>query len=124
MSDELPAWADQFAPNNLRMIAPLLPLDAITPDWAWGDSTGEGVKVAVIDSGIDANHPAIGGRVEGYLAITPVPDGYEFDDDPHTDAYGHGTACAGIIRAIAPDCELYSVKVLGSRLTGRGSVFL
>jgi len=124
MSDELPAWASQFTPDNLQMIAPLLPLDAITPEWAWGGSTGKGVKVAVLDSGIDAGHPAIGGRVEGYLSITPVPDGFELDDDPHRDAYGHGTACAGIIRSIAPDCELYSVKVLGSRLTGRGTVFL
>ncbi|HZB07825.1 MAG TPA: S8 family serine peptidase [Rubrobacter sp.] len=39
------------------------------------------------------------------------------------DSYGHGTACAGIIRSIASGCELYSVKVLGSRLTGRGTTF-
>jgi subtilisin family serine protease len=46
-----------------------------------------------------------------------------FDDSPHADAYGHGTACAGIIRALAPDCKIYSVRVLGEDLTGRGAVF-
>ena len=45
------------------------------------------------------------------------------DTEPHEDSYGHGTACAGIIRSVAPDCELYSVQVLGPRLTGRGTTF-
>ena len=35
-------------------------LDDLTPEWAWGGSTGAGVRVAVIDSGIDADHPALG----------------------------------------------------------------
>ena len=76
----------------------------------------------MIDSGIDADHPAVGGRVE-YAAI--VEDGGELrvDTQPHGDDFGHGTACAGIIRALAPDCELTSVKVLGADLTGRGAVF-
>jgi subtilisin family serine protease len=78
--------------------------------------------VAVIDSGIDADHPAVGG-VNGYVAISEGPSGMVYDTAPHQDAYGHGTACAGIIRALAPACELYSVKVLGAGLTGRGMVF-
>ena len=44
-------------------------------------------------------------------------------EGPHEDLFGHGTACAAIIRAIAPECELYSVRVLGERLTGKGFVF-
>jgi subtilisin family serine protease len=121
--DERPAWSSQFAPEALRILAPVPPLDEITPDWAWGGSTGEGVKIAVIDSGIDADHPAVGGRVSGHVAITDGPLGLLHDDEPHEDSYGHGTACAGIIRQVAPGCELYSVKVLGSRLTGRGTTF-
>jgi subtilisin family serine protease len=42
---------------------------------------------------------------------------------PHGDLYGHGTACAGIIRSLAPGVELWSVRVLGERLTGKGWVF-
>jgi subtilisin len=81
------------------------------------------VKVAVIDSGIDADHPAVGGRIGGHVAITDGPLGLLRDTEPHEDSYGHGTACVGIIRSISPGCELYSVKVLGSRLTGRGTTF-
>ena len=86
-------------------------------------SDGAGVKVAVIDSGIDAAHPAIG-TVQGYVAISPgANDTLDFDESPHDDLYGHGTACAGIIRALAPACELYSVRLLNENLTGRGKVF-
>jgi subtilisin len=121
--EERPAWSAQFSPEALRTLAPVPPMDEITPEWAWGGSTGEGVKVAVIDSGIDAGHPAVGGRVSGYVAITDGPLGLLHETEPHEDSYGHGTACAGIIRSIAPECELYSVKVLGARLTGRGTTF-
>jgi subtilisin family serine protease len=78
--------------------------------------------VAVIDSGIDADHPAVGGRVE-YAAIVEEDGEITVDTQPHGDDFGHGTACAGIIRAQAPDCLLTSVKVLGPNMTGRGAVF-
>ena len=66
MEDPRPAWSSQFAPDTLKTLEPVLPLDRITPEWAWGGSTGAGVKVAVIDSGIDADHPAVGGGIAGY----------------------------------------------------------
>jgi subtilisin family serine protease len=82
------------------------------------------VKVGVIDSGIDATHPGVGGPVSGYVAVEQAPDGeMVFDTAPHTDVFGHATACAGIIRTVAPECELYSIRVLGPRLSGRGMVF-
>jgi subtilisin family serine protease len=102
--------------------APGLPLAQITPEWAWGRSTGRGVKVAVIDSGIDPGHPAVG-ELAGWVSVHEGPDGPIYKTEPHVDDYGHGTACGGIIRRIAPDCELYSVKVLGPSLGGRGVVF-
>jgi len=97
-------------------------MEELTPEWAWEGSAGRGVKVAVIDSGVDADHPAVG-DVAGYLAISQGREGLSYDTEPHQDAYGHGTACAGIIRSLAPECEIYSVKVLGSGLSGRGVVF-
>lgn len=118
-----PAWSSAFAADAVRSLEAVQPLDDITREWAWGGSTGEGVKVAVIDSGIDAEHPAIEGRVSGYVSIREGPDGLIYDTEPHEDVFGHGTACAGIIRSLAPECELYSVQVLGPMLTGRGSVF-
>ena len=117
-----PAYSSSFDVESLQTLEPIEPLDTITLDWAWSDSNGKGVKVAVIDSGIDAHHTAIN-RVEGYVAISEGPDGLIYDTQPHRDLFGHGTACAGIIRALAPECELYSVRVLGSTLSGQGTVF-
>lgn len=122
MNSQRPAYSRQFAPEGLRRLTPIERLDDITPDWAWGGSTGRGLKVAVIDSGVDADHPAVGG-VQGYVAIREGDAGMVYDTEPHADSYGHGTACAGVIRSIAPECEIYSVKVLGAGLTGRGVVF-
>jgi subtilisin family serine protease len=118
-----PAWSWQFSADSLPSLTRVAPIDDISPEWAWAGSSGAGVRVAVIDSGIDADHPAIGGRVEGYVAITETDGELSYDESPHADSCGHGTACAGIIRSLAPECELYSVKVLGAAMTGRGSVF-
>jgi subtilisin len=120
---DLPAWSEAFTPDRL---APVRPLGVpITPDWAWGGSTGRGVKVAVIDSGIDGAHPRVGGVVGGVsLEYDPdSPDGVRLTEGPHEDLFGHGTACAAVIRGLAPECEIYSVRVLGRRLTGKGLVF-
>jgi len=83
------------------------------------------VDVAVIDSGIEAGHPRVGPVTSG-LALSYDPDAEDLvrrEPGPHADLFGHGTACAGIIRAVAPDCRLHSVRVLGERLTGKGVVF-
>src|SRR2546426_3045971 len=117
-----PAWSAAFTSEELARVERIGPLEQITRDWAWAGSTGAGVKVAVIDSGIDAEHPAVGGRVE-YVSVGEEIGEIVFDVEPHGDEFGHGTACAGIIRGLAPDCSLYSIKVLGPRLRGRGAVF-
>jgi len=97
----------------------------ITPGWAWEGSTGRGVKIAVIDSGIDYTHPELSGSVRQGVEVT-VNDCGQITCKPgfHQDACGHGTACAGIIRSIAPEAELYSVKVLGGTLSGTGNVMI
>ena len=101
----------------------MLPLEDVTREWAFGGSTGAGVRVAVVDSGVEAGHPAVG-EVAGYCAVSKNASGViEYDTEPHEDLFGHGTACAGIIRALAPDCEIYSVRVLGKALMGTGEVF-
>lgn len=96
-----------------------------TREWAWEGSTGSGVRVAVIDSGIDASHPAVG-RVAGWVSVELDPSGVDairLVEGPHEDLFGHGTACAGIIRRVAPEADLYSVRVLGQRLSGKGLIF-
>lgn len=104
--------------------AVLLPAsDEVPPTADTGASaeanTGSGVRVAVLDSGIDLDHPDL--RVAGDVSfIDGAADG--------NDDNGHGTMVAGIIAAldngvgitgIAPDAELYAVKVLDS--TGHGT---
>jgi subtilisin len=98
-----------------------LPIDK---EWAWAGVSGAGITVAVVDSGIDAAHPAVG-RVDRAIAMQWDSETEEVvsTEGPHEDLYGHGTACAGIIRRVAPDATLWSVRVLGSRLTGKGVVF-
>ncbi len=121
----IPAWGDSFIPERLPT-APSLDLDqVITREWAYGDGRGHGVRVAVVDSGIDGNHPAVGGLAGGVVVEVDDsnPRGVRIDEVAHDDLYGHGTACAGIIRDLAPEVELYSVRVLGAKLTGRAYVF-
>ena len=98
-----------------------LPIDK---DWAWGGATGAGITVAVVDSGVDGAHPAVR-SVDRAIALRWDPESQEVasTEGPHDDLFGHGTACAGVIRRAAPDATIWSVRVLGSRLTGKGLVF-
>lgn len=73
--------------------------------------TGQGIRVAIVDSGVHAQHPHVGG-VAGGVAIDP--DGNASDD--YLDRLGHGTAVAGAIREKAPAAELYAVRVFDRTL--------
>jgi hypothetical protein len=66
------------------------------------------MKIAIVDSGIRAAHPHVGG-IAGGISLIP-------DTDP-TDRLGHGTAVAAAIRERAPDAALYAVKIFDCRLT-------
>ena len=95
-------------------------VDRIDADLAWATSTGTGVKVAVVDTGIQKRHRDLKANIKGgYNCIAETTD---FNDD-----HGHGTHCAGIIAAVdnkigvvgvAPEAWLYGVKVLDA--TGSG----
>ncbi|MCU1684440.1 MAG: serine protease [Amycolatopsis sp.] len=93
------------------------------PGWATGGSTGAGVRVCVVDSGIDLEHPLVGPVAASY-AVVPGADGPRVEQTADGDTCGHGTACAGIIREVAPDCELHSVRVLGNHFAGTGDFLL
>lgn len=122
-AEDLPAWSEPFHSAQLGDAPRLALPDAITREWAFGDRSGRGIRVAVIDSGIDTSHPLVGG-VAGYAAVTIDEDGdIDVDESPHDDLYGHGTACAGIIRSLANEVELVSVRVLGSNLKGSAITF-
>lgn len=90
----------------------------------WRACAGRGVSVAVIDSGIDAAHPDLLGKLRESVEAVSEGNKVSFVASDGTDAAGHGTACAGIIAKIAPEAELYSIKVLGANAAGAGMPFL
>jgi subtilisin family serine protease len=108
----LPAHADAVRAAQWQLSA----LDAPA---AWSRSTGAGVVVAVLDSGVDADHPDLAGHV---LSGADFVDG---TTDGRTDPVGHGTAVAGLIagraddsagvEGIAPDAEILPVRVLDAQ---------
>jgi subtilisin family serine protease len=120
--EELPAWslpADASESIRIRAGWP----ERITREWAWDGSTGAGVRVCVLDSGIELDHPLVG-TVQRSVAVLKRDDEIVVEEDTQGDLCGHGTACAGIIRSLAPDVELASVRVLGAGYTGSAPVLL
>lgn len=93
-------------------------------DDSWKSRTGKGVSVAVIDSGIDADHPDLRGKVYESVEARAENKRILFDPSETGDSAGHGTACAGIIAAIAPEVQFHSIKVLGASGLGDGQAFL
>jgi len=91
---DLPAWSEVFHGDDLGP-RPDLGLDhPITSEWAYGDGSGRGVRVAIIDSGVDGSHPAVGGVSEHIALVVDEDsdDGIRYETGPHEDLYGHGTA--------------------------------
>lgn len=77
------------------------------------------VRVAIIDSGVHAEHPHIGG-VTGGVGI--AEDGQRHDD--YVDRLGHGTAVAAAIREKAPAVEIYCIKVFDRELKATGQALV
>jgi subtilisin family serine protease len=121
--EPLPAWS---LPTDAveRIALPEAWPGEVTRDWAWGGATGAGVRVCILDSGVELNHTLVG-DVQHSVAISLDGDEVIVDEgDTAGDLCGHGTACAGIVRTLAPECELVSVRVLGAGFTGSGAVLL
>src|SRR4051812_4340081 len=83
---------------------------------------GARVRVAIVDSGVQKDHPWVGGRlVESYGVGT---DFMRIEKVEARDVFGHGTAVAGQIRRFAPDVDLISVRVLGGNLKANSQSLL
>jgi subtilisin family serine protease len=80
------------------------------------------VDVAILDSGIDATHPAMHGRVVESFAVAEDETIVPTANDGNNDLLGHGTAVASIIARTAPNARLYDVRVLGSGNRGAEEV--
>ena len=83
-------------------------------------STGAGVKVAVIDGGVNYSHPAFGGKVvSGYDYVNEDSDAFDEEGGDNT---GHGTFVAGIVHLVAPDAEIHAYRV--SETSGNSDGYL
>ncbi len=123
MSQPLPAWSEPFTADRRAALQRLAPIEAIDREWAFGSADGEGVVVAVVDSGIEGAHPALAGRLRESVRVELDGDDAMIVPDDPVDAVGHGTACAGIVLGLAPRVTLLSVRVLGSDNRGKGLAF-
>ncbi|MET9593081.1 S8 family serine peptidase [Streptomyces sp. NPDC006516] len=105
-------WLDGRVKASLKESVPLI---GAPEAWAAGYD-GKGVKVAVLDTGIDVNHPDLVGLIDGTASFVP--------GEPVTDVNGHGTHVAGTIvgsgaasggdnKGVAPGADLFVGKVLG-----------
>ncbi len=104
--------------------------DAVDAVEAWENrGRGAGVRVAVLDDGIDSDHPDLAPNLNVDLSTSFVPgETFEYIENWPGDPFSHGTHVAGTIAAadngygtigIAPEAEIFMVKVLSS-LTGSG----
>ncbi|NBO46983.1 MAG: serine protease, partial [Actinobacteria bacterium] len=86
---------------------------------------GTGVRVAIVDSGVEASHPWVGGQLRrSYRVVNDPAHGWGVVATPPHDVFGHGTAVAGQIRRFAPEAELISVQVLGQDLKANSQALL
>jgi len=115
-----PASSVAAGPHRVPRVKSTM-LGQVTPEWAWGDADGSGVRICVVDSGIDGTHPLIG---EVDRSVTVRPGEGAIRDCPPVDHAGHGTACAGIIRSLAPGAAISSAQVLTDGRHGTGAALL
>jgi len=103
---------------GIPKLGPLLDKDQSPSEWTGANMmgaesfwkkgfTGKGIKVAIVDTGIDVNHPFFKDSVVG--GYTPFNKGTSPED--YQDHHGHGTHVAGIVRQVAPDAQLLAVRV-------------
>lgn len=109
-------YAVQWAPSSLNLPA------------AQALSTGQGVRVAVLDTGVDTLHPALANRLVRRAGVVVGRDFVDDDADAseagsRSDAgFGHGTHVAGLVALAAPGARLMPVRVLDAQ--GRGNTWV
>jgi subtilisin len=123
----LPGMQPLIAEDVPAVMADTLPwgVNLIDAERAWEVTRGAGIKVAIIDTGIDHLHRDLAPNFAGGVSFVP--------GETFTDGNGHGTHVAGVIGArqngsgvvgVAPNCCLYSVKALDRQGSGQYSYII
>lgn len=121
--EPIPAWSLPADGVDQIRLAHDWP-ERVTREWAFGDAQGAGATVCILDSGVERGHPLVGELDRAVSIAVDEEGGAIVTEDEEGDLCGHGTACAGIVRELAPKCSLVSVRVLGAGYTGSGPVLL
>jgi subtilisin family serine protease len=104
------SYATQWAPAAMRLAD------------AHRLSTGAGMRIAVLDTGVDRNHPAIAGRLlAGYDFVDDDSDPSEAGSEANA-GFGHGTHVAGLAALVAPGAMIMPVRVLDAH--GEGNAWV
>ncbi len=115
-------WPEQAYQVSLSESVPKIKAPLI---WAQKDAkaqqiTGQGIRIAVLDTGVDYSHPALGGCVGTSCKVIQARNTVDNNDDV-TDVHGHGTHVAAIAagkadtgNGVAPDAQVIAVKVLNN----------
>ena len=93
----------------------------------WWSRPLEPVDVAILDSGIDATHPDLAGRIAASYAVETREGEPQWQDIPgpaDNDVFGHGTAVASIIARMAPNARIIDVRILGASGEGSAECFV
>jgi subtilisin family serine protease len=113
-------WLDGRVEANLEQSIPQIGANTV---WESG-FTGKGVKVAVLDSGIDPNHPDLSGQIEESKSFVPgetVDDKHGHGTHVASTVLGTGAASDGKNKGVAPEARLLVGKVLNDEGSGLDS---
>ena len=84
---------------------------------------GAGITIAVLDTGVDATHPALAGQlVNGYDFVDLDADPSEGGSAEQNLHYGHGTHVAGLVALVAPEAKIMPLRVLDEN--GSGNIWV
>jgi subtilisin len=96
--------------------------ESVNRGWAWGDGQGRGVRVCIIDSGVDRSIESLG--LVNCFTVQESGAQTAVRPDEAGDVAGHGSACAFILKRMAPLVSITSVRVLGAGLKCSSEVLL
>ena len=119
----MPAWSIPAADYREEPVPASL-FGNVGREWAWDGSDGAGIRVCVVDSGVDGQHPLVAPVDRAWEVVTEDGRAPRVEECEPRDSAGHGTSCAGIIRDIAPRASISSIKVLGSGKSGTSAALI